>query len=619
MIPGEVLTVSALASSARRTERGRTRVYVCANVATSIALAGLVAYAMLRLGGEARAAWAAALVSIPLARGLAQQAVHTVLRAILPVPPPLSELDTEEAEAAVATTCFIYPIIVHDEHDVADLIATMRQARLDHGVGFVAHVALVDFSDGIAATDERDDGLRHHIEERLRAENAADKDASGPPMVALFRDRRWNPREGVWMGWERKRGKILEFVRLVTGTRTTTFLPADRLVVARLQAVRYVITLDVHSSLYPGCARRLVATMGHPDNRPVVDAAAGRVVSGFGFIRPFPISRKPRTLFAWTVQSKGRSGRISVLLHYFGRDRFLGQGIFDVAAFRATLDDTIPENALLSHDKLEGMHANATCQNLTLLVEDAPEDYLAARKRDHRWVRGDVQQLAWVVAGRRSGLRRLPLLDRYSMVDDVMARLSAASSVALLVVAWLSLPGARAGLFAAGVILVPLLAEHLVVRPVLAVAQACRQRCSDRPAVPIDNPFVREYYRHVTHKTLAELASLPSVLILLADRAVNAVDATVRALYRMLVSHRHLLQWTASRAQGRTLGHGLLSRYRAMSASCGLSVVVGGAVELVNPSALPWAAPLLVLWLTAPVFVHYSARPARRLPFTRAP
>ncbi|MEJ3746461.1 hypothetical protein WEI85_24620 [Actinomycetes bacterium KLBMP 9797] len=616
MIAGEELTVSAPAPSARRAERIRSLGYVGAVAATSIALAAFVGWAMLRLGSGALPAWSAALVSIPLARGLAQKAVNTALRAVLRPCAPLSVLDEDDTEAAVATTCFVYPIKVHDEHDIEDLVATMRGARNDAGEGFVAHVALVDFSDGPAADDQRDEPLRYRIEERLRAAN---EDQSTAPMCALFRARRWNPHEGVWMGWERKRGKILEFVRLVTGSQETTFLPtsaADRQIVARLRAVRYVITLDVHSRIYPGSARRLVAAIGHPDNRPVVDAAAGRVVSGFGFIRPLIISHKPRTLFAWSAQSKGRSGRVTVLQHFFGRERFLGQGIFDVTAFRATLNDSIPENSLLSHDKIEGMHAGATCENLALLVDDAPEDYLASRKRDHRWVRGDVQLLRWALARRTSGLRSLSLLDRYTLVDDVMSRVSPVASMALLLLGWLNLPGAWAGLFAAGVVLVPMLADHVVFRPVLNIARACRQRYTGSTVDPMGNPFMAEFYSHVTHKTLAELASLPSGIILLADRALNTADATVRALYRMLISHRHLLQWTASRAQSRTVGGGIGSRYQAMAASCGLSVLLAGTIWLVNPSVLPWAAPLLALWLTAPIVVHYSAKPARRLPFT---
>ncbi|TDB82485.1 hypothetical protein [Micromonospora sp. KC721] len=613
MTSNGTLAAQASTVASGRGERNRALVYTGTIGVTTLALAGLMGWLTRSLGGGAVLAWWAGLLAVPVTSRIAQQAVHTVLQAILPDAAPLSDLDAQATEAAVARTCLVYPVIVHDEQDVEDLLTTMRDSRRDAGSGFVAHVALVDFADGNSPTHPGDEKLSRLIEDRIRVAHDC---APGPPMFALFRARKWNSADGVWMGWERKRGKIVEFVRVVNGSQDTTFL-ANRTATAALQGVRFVITLDVCSRLCPGSARQLVATIAHPDNCPVVDRETGQVVSGFTFLRPLIASRRARTLFAWATRAKQRSAKITVMQQLFGRDHFFGQGIFEVTAFAATLNDSLPENAVLNHDKIEGMYARAAYESRAMIIEDSPEDYLASRLRDHRWARGDIHLIPWLFAGPKSTLRRLPLLDRYRVLDDAVGHLLPPVSLALLACGWLALPGARAGLFAAVVVLVPLLAGHVLFRPILAIARPFRRRFISGPTTElVGHPFLREHYRHVRHKTLAELASLPTGILLMADRAVTLTDAVVRAGYRTVASHRGILQWTAARTQTRQLRDGVWVRYRTMRASCVLSLVLAGVIWSVNPSALPFAVPLLMLWLVAPLAVYYSAKPTVRIPFT---
>jgi cyclic beta-1,2-glucan synthetase len=98
----------------------------------------------------------------------------------------------------------------------------------------------------------------------------------------LHRRRQWNPAMGIWMGWERKRGKLTELNRLLRGATDTSFVaPCDV-----PQDVRFVITLDADTRLMRDTVRRLVGKMAHPMNAPQVDAAAGRVTSGYGILQP---------------------------------------------------------------------------------------------------------------------------------------------------------------------------------------------------------------------------------------------------------------------------------------------------------------------------------------------
>src|SRR5262249_31126878 len=124
----------------------------------------------------------------------------------------------------------------------------------------------------------------------------------GPDRFFLFhRQRQWNPVMNCWMGWERKRGKLAEFNRLLRGATDTSFTAVSGNV-RELPPIRYVITLDADTKLPREAAQRLVATASHPLNRPQFDPAQGRVIEGYGILQPrvtLGLSTATRSLFAY--------------------------------------------------------------------------------------------------------------------------------------------------------------------------------------------------------------------------------------------------------------------------------------------------------------------------------
>ena len=61
----------------------------------------------------------------------------------------------------------------------------------------------------------------------------------------------------------------------------------------------------------------------------------------------------------------------------YGRASFTGKGIYDVRAFDAAVGDRFPDNAILSHDLIEGEHARTGLLPSVELVEDCPATYRA--------------------------------------------------------------------------------------------------------------------------------------------------------------------------------------------------------------------------------------------------
>jgi cyclic beta-1,2-glucan synthetase len=95
----------------------------------------------------------------------------------------------------------------------------------------------------------------------------------------------WNDREGVWMGWERKRGKLHELNRWLRGDAATSFLrtpPGE----GTFPEIRYVVTLDADTLISRGAAFRLAGAMAHPLNRPRRDPVSEPV---FGARRDRPL------------------------------------------------------------------------------------------------------------------------------------------------------------------------------------------------------------------------------------------------------------------------------------------------------------------------------------------
>jgi len=80
----------------------------------------------------------------------------------------------------------------------------------------------------------------------------------------------------------------------------------------------------------------------------------------------------------------------------FGEGSFAGKGLYDIDAFQATVGWRVPENALLSHDLFEGLHARTALVSDVEVVDDYPANVIAHARRQHRWVRGDWQILAWL-------------------------------------------------------------------------------------------------------------------------------------------------------------------------------------------------------------------------------
>ena len=407
------------------------------------------------------------------------------------------------------------------------------------------------------------------------------------------------------MGAERKRGKLAEFNRLLRGATDTSFV-VQHGETSILPSVRYVITLDSDTQLPMEAGRRLVGTLSHPLNRPRFDARLQRVTEGYGVLQPrisVSVVSANRTMFSSVF-----SGHVGVdpyttavsdlYQDMFHEGSYVGKGIYDVDAFESALAGRVPENTLLSHDLFEGFYARAGLVTDMDLVDDYPGSYLAYSARQHRWVRGDWQIARWLWrtvpdAAGRTVANTLPVISRWKILDNLRRSLIPPALVLLLALGWSVLPGSPA-LWTTLVLLVLAFPAYI---------QFARSLGSHSPGVPL-----REHLRAERDTIVTSLRQAVFSTLILAHQSVVMLDAIARALVRMLVTRRRLLEWvTADRAEN---GHAdVWSVARRMWQAPAVALGIAVLVALVAPERLLLAGPILILWFISPALVYLSGLP----------
>ena len=375
--------------------------------------------------------------------------------------------------------------------------------------------------------------------------------------------------------------------------------------------VRYCITLDSDTRLPRDAARQLIGIITHPLNRPTFDPKAGRVTDGYGILQPrisVTFTSAAGSLFARLYS--GHTGvdpyTTAVSDTYqdlFGEGIFTGKGLYDVDAFTAALEDAVPENALLSHDLFEGLHARVALVSDVELVDEYPSSVLAHARRQHRWIRGDWQILVWLfpfVPSRR-GVKRntLPLIGRWKILDNLRRSLVAPTLLLLLVAGWTVLPGPR-WFWLTAVLMV--IASQLL--PLLGRLLVGPRRAQSFPV----------FLRNLREDAATALAQVVLGVTFLAYHAWETAHAIVLTLVRLAVTGRRLLEWeTAAAVDARAAGLAGRKGVRRFVMQMMASPIIAGGVALLvaiaRPGALRSAAPFLLLWIAAPGVAYWLSLP----------
>ncbi|HEY5801814.1 MAG TPA: glucoamylase family protein, partial [Burkholderiaceae bacterium] len=435
---------------------------------------------------------------------------------------------------------------------------------------------------------------------------------STDPFLLLHRPRTWNPADKIWMGRERKRGKLADLNALLRGERRERFsvVAGDT---SDLHAVRYVITLDTDTALPRDAARKFIATMAHPLNRAHYDDKRGRVTQGYGILQPRVAAALPSTDASLYERLCGGEAGIDpytrtvsdVYQDLFAEGSFVGKGIYDVDAFEQALSHRMPDNRILSHDLLEGCYARAGLLSDALLYEGYPGKYRDDVARRHRWVRGDWQLASWLLPrvpdaragdGKKAGKARnpLPLLARWKLFDNLRRSLVPAALTALFLAGWFLSHSPWFWTAAALTIL---------VLPMFAMTGMDLLR---KPG----DVLVSQHLSSVLRNSLLHGAHALMNLTFLPYEAWFTLDAIARAGWRLLFSRRRLLEWKPSSQPSPAYRRNeTLLALRQMWIGPLIAIVAGFALQANFPQAFLAALPVLFLWLVSPIAAAWISRP----------
>ncbi|HUX32874.1 MAG TPA: protein ndvB, partial [Gemmatimonadaceae bacterium] len=565
-------------------------------VATAVALAlPLIAEAKAHLGAAGLVALGVAAL-IP-ASDLAVALVNRLVT-MLVAPGLLPRLAWITGVPAEFRTLVAVPTLFGGRADVDEQVARLEVHYLANSDGDVRFALVSDWPDAPAEHLPGDEEIVAAARDgvaRLNARHGPAPDG-GARFFVFHRRRMWNAREGLWMGWERKRGKLHELNRLLRGATDTTFLPVNGAAPAVPGGVRHVLTLDADTRLPMGAVHRLVGTMAHPLNRPRFDPATRRVVEGYAVLQPRvspPLPGRAGSVFQRLCSGVSgidpyASAVSDVYQDLFAEGSYTGKGIYDIDAFEAALAGRVPDNTMLSHDLFEGVFARTGLVTDVELFESPPAHYLTATARQHRWARGDWQLLPWILH------EPLSPIHRWKMIDNLRRTLSMPAAFLTLVVGW-AWPGASPALWTGFVLIT------VAVPPLLPVVAGVWPR--------VAGIAWRSHLRAVSRDLRYALGQMALTVTTMPFQAWLMADAVVRTLGRLYLTHGRMLEWqtmvhAASRAP-RTAG----GFYRRMAGGSVLAVVAAAAVAWWHPAAWPVALPILVVWGVAPIVVRAASRP----------
>jgi cyclic beta-1,2-glucan synthetase len=539
------------------------------------------------------------LILIPLS-DLSISVLNFILT-LLRAPKRLPRLETEKGIKESDTSMVIVPCLLSSNAIIQELINNLEVQFLANQDPHIYFALLGDLADANLESTDKDKNFLTLAHEGIERLNQRYNKNLHPRFYLFHRARLYNPSEGKWICWERKRGKIIEFNRLLRGDKTTTYLNQE-LDFDFLNQIKYVITLDADTQLPLQNARRLIGTITHPLNQPVYCQEKNRIIAGYAILQPrisVSIVSASKTQFAKIFS--GNTGidpyttAVSdVYQDLFNEGSFTGKGLYVVDAFEKVVGERVPENCVLSHDLLEGSYARVGLTTDLELIDDFPVNFEIFAKRMHRWTRGDWQialwLLPWVPNCKNQWVRNnLPIIARWKILDNLRRSLLTPVILIWLILGWTILPGN------------PL---HWTIAVILTMS------------FPVYAPSIRDLFRRhesswrehlktCLWEVKNRLKQIFLMVIFMPSMAVDQIDAIIRSIHRMFISKKHLLEWVTF-SQSQVLTQAEFGWKEILTTGPIFSAITTTILITVKPMSLVIASPFLICWALSPIAARWT-------------
>ncbi len=478
--------------------------------------------------------------------------------------------EMEQTQVLVSIATFLY-----GEEKDKSIFDKIEDFYLTNGASNVSFAVLGDLPQSNRRKTESDEATFAYAKARIFAL----REKYGDHFYLFIRERRRSASEGAYIGWERKRGGVLELCRFLRGGKTSIvsfFGERDS-----LTQTKYLITLDADTNLYIGAVRDLLGRMLHPENRPVVDEEKGIVVKGHAVIQPRMIpSLLLRSDSAFAELTGGGAGLdayakagFDLYQELFDEGIYCGKGILDIDVFLQVCEGFFPRERILSHDLAEGNLLRAALAEDIVLSDGTPKNALSYYMRAHRWFRGDLQILPYVcryIRNEKGACIKNPMtpLSKFKIWNNLFRASAPLFSMVLL----------AASCFFGGATL--WICALFTLLPILwrmgegIVSGACRR---DLPAVL--------YSAKTAYYALSSMAYEGYLFL----------DAAIRVIYRFCVSRKNFLNWMTAFEGDGMRADSLRFYYKRFFSSA-----LAGAFFFSFPMAI--AKIFGIVWMTFPLF-----------------
>ena len=550
------------------------------------------------------------LVSLFPALDLAVAGVNRFFAFYL-MPRVLPKMDFKESIPDQSRTMVVVPTMFSSVEDVLKQVEKLEIRSLANHEPSLQFALLSDFMDADKKETESDRVILKQAEKAIKELNQKYSSRFGDKFYLLHRERLWNEKEGKWMGWERKRGKLEEFNTLLCDLKSKTsycIISGDFQQSINRAKVQYIITLDSDTKLPPESAKNLIRTISHPLNRAIYDPKKKRITSGYSIIQP-RISMTPESarrtwfskIFSGNVGIDPYSTAVSdIYQDLAGEAVFTGKGIYDVQAFHEVMGNRFPENRVLSHDLIESTYLRAGLATDIELFDDYPSTYVSFSKRNHRWIRGDWQIATWLLSKvpGRDGKEpnSINLLSKWKVFDNLRRSLSPLFLTIFFIAGWFLLPGSAWiwTVAAFGILAFPIyisLSGDMFNRPARVKWKLYMEKVRANLKINSVQAFI--------------------MLIILPHQAVVQLDAVIRTLFRLLISKKNLLEWVTASQIESSAPNSLFSYIRSMFISVALGIGVLIAAFLYAQHYLWIVVPFSLIWVCSPMFLWYVSQPVK--------
>lgn len=443
----------------------------------------------------------------------------------------LMSMNYEDKVPSNKKTVIALSTILPSADKASDLRPHLKQLYLSNGSENVCICVLADLKTSKTPTSPSDNTDIRAMKRVITQLNEEFRDS----FILAVRNRRYSVTENEYTGHERKRGAMTSLVKLIRGeNHDFCEIHGDE---SKLRDAVYIMALDSDTQMPAGSLAKLVAIASHPLNRPVISQSKQKVTKGYGIIVPkMQTGIKQSKVTRFSSLMSGNAG-LTAYSHLtgeknqqlFGESLFCGKGLIDVNAFYRLLCDRFPEQQILSHDIPEGIILRSAFAGNIGLTDSFPESEKSYFRRQHRWIRGDLQNLTLLTDKRFSPSFTFP--GNWWIIDNIRQSITPVISLTAIFLSLL-MPERNATVTVAISLLSAFIPDFISFLSGLVHGGI--------------SALSRLYFSHAVPDSLNCLLRGMAAAIMLPREAYNNADALLRAFFRLAVSRKHLLQWTTA-------------------------------------------------------------------------